>query len=80
MSVETRRAIQREADFVASFTAQYRAKLAKTISLLNATHRTAATGHDPASMRFCIEAVDLVLASHQQFAASLAAGLLECID
>ena len=80
MSIKTRLAIRREADLVASFTRSYRAKLARTIELLNSSLRGQASGPDAASMRCCIEAVDLVLASHQQFAKSLVASINDDSD
>jgi hypothetical protein len=75
MSTNTRIAIRREADLVACFARSYRAKLAQTIDLLNASLRSPTGGQDISSMRCCIEAVDLVLASHEQFAKSLLASV-----
>jgi uncharacterized protein with von Willebrand factor type A (vWA) domain len=77
MSTKARIAIRREADLVACFTRSYRAKLARTIDLLNTSLRSPEPRADATSMRCCIEAVDLVLASHEQFAKSLVASLNE---
>jgi hypothetical protein len=58
-----------EADLVQRFADGYRVRLAEIITSLNRT--LASSGLDSrqqASMRCCVEAVDLVLSSHQQFA------------
>ena len=69
MKTKARLATQREADLVQRFAHGYRARLSEIIGNQNRSLSTATTdpGHQE-SMRCCIEAVDLVLSSHEQFA------------
>jgi hypothetical protein len=54
-------------DLMDRFSRSYRRKFAILIEQLNRPGATA----DPGSMRLCIEAVDMMLASHSQVASSL---------
>jgi hypothetical protein len=71
---DTRRDLDREADLVEQFARLYRAELAHLIQRLNRSATVVIPGADPAaadSIRHCVEAVDMVLASHAAFARSL---------
>ena len=71
---DARRHLDREADLVEQFARLYRAELAHLIQRLNRSATVVVPGADPAaadSIRSCVEAVDLVLASHAAFARSL---------
>lgn len=67
MSPSQARRLQEEMDLMDRFSRSYRRKFALLIEQLN---RPGATS-DPASMRLCIEAVDMMLASQSQVASSL---------
>jgi hypothetical protein len=69
MTAKAQLATQREADLVQRFARGYRNRLAEIIGSLNRSIVT--NGSDSTqqeSMRCCLEAVDLVLSSHEQFA------------
>jgi hypothetical protein len=74
-AVAIRRAIDDEAHLVQRFTSSYRAKLAELIDRMNQTLDTtsAATDGRPdrQSIRWCVEAVDMVLASQAEFAKAM---------
>jgi hypothetical protein len=80
MRAKAQLATQQEADLVQRFARGYRHRLAGIIGNLNQT--IALSKSDPRqqqeSMRCCLEAVDLVLASHEQFAKLL--GTLAKLD
>ncbi len=65
------RTIRQEAQWVQQFSSNYRSKLAELIDRVNRS--LAAPGQTPdwQSVRWCIEAVDLVLASQAEFAKAL---------
>jgi hypothetical protein len=67
---DARRSLDREADLVDRFAQMYRSHLSHLVQTLNAS----VTGPQPMApdpIRHCVEAVDMVLASHAQFAKSL---------
>jgi hypothetical protein len=69
MKAKAQLATVQEAELVQRFAHGYRHRLAEIISSLNRS--LAHSGIDPRqqeSMRCCVEAVDLVLSSHEQFA------------
>jgi hypothetical protein len=69
MKAKAQLATRQEAALVQRFAHGYRSRLAEIIGTLNRSLAT--TPADPRqqeSMRCCIEAVDLVLSSHEQFA------------
>ena len=68
MSSALRQSIHQEVNLVQEFTRTYRAKLAEMIDRLNASDGPAA-GSD--SIRWCVEAVDMMLASQAQFAKAM---------
>jgi hypothetical protein len=79
MKASVQLATQQEADLVQRFARGYRGKLAEIIGKLNNT--LVANSTDPRqqeSVRYCIEAVDLVLSSHEHFARLL--GTLARLD
>ncbi len=85
MKATAKLATLKEADLVARFAYGYRHRLAELIGNLN--HALATGGveaRQQESMRCCIEAVDLVLSSHEQFARLLgiilSAGVLTGIE
>jgi hypothetical protein len=64
--------VHREADLVQEFTRTYRAKLAEMIDRLNASLDAPPAGRsDLQSIRWCVEAVDMMLASQAQFAKAM---------
>ena len=67
MSPSQARRLQEEMDLLERFSRSYRQKFAVLIQQLN---RPGATS-DPTSVRLCIEAVDMMLASQSQVASSL---------
>lgn len=73
MKATAQLATQQEADLVQRFARGYRGRLAEIIGKLN---RSMVASTDDArqqeSVRCCIEAVDLVLSSHEHFAKLLA--------
>jgi hypothetical protein len=69
MTAKAQLATMQEAELVRRFAHGYRHRLAEIIGSLNRS--LAHSGIDPRqqeSMRCCVEAVDLVLSSHEQFA------------
>ena len=67
---DARHDLDREADLVDTFARLYRSQLSELVQTLNASLR----GPQPLApdpIRHCVEAVDMVLASHAQFARSL---------
>jgi hypothetical protein len=72
MSSALREAIHEEVDLVESFTRCYRAKLAGLIDRMNDSLKgTMPANADWQSIRWCLEAVDLMLCSHAQFAKAM---------
>jgi hypothetical protein len=67
-AADARQSLDSEADLVDRFARMYRAQLGELVRALNATGQQP-TDVDP--IRRCVEAVDMVLASHAQFARSL---------
>ena len=69
MMARNQLATMKEADLVQRFAHGYRHRLAEIISSLNRTLGTSGIdAKQQESMRCCVEAVDLVLSSHEQFA------------
>jgi len=69
MTAKAQLATQQEADLVQRFARGYRNRLAEIIGTLNRSISTSSTdARQQESMRCCLEAVDLVLSSHEQFA------------
>ena len=67
-----RRTIDEEVDLVQRFTQTYRAKLAEVIDRLNHTPATGGDARpDGQTLRWCVEAVDMVLASQAEFAKAM---------
>ncbi len=72
MLSETRQAIRDEVNLVQRFTQTYRAKLAGMIDRLNSPSIAPLEANpDQQSIRWCVEAVDMVLASQAEFAKAL---------
>jgi hypothetical protein len=71
MSSALRQSIRQEVDLVHTFTRSYRAKLAKLIDCLNHTLENSGSQPDRQSIRWCVEAVDMMLASQEQFAKAM---------
>ena len=71
MSPQHRRQIRQEVDLIQRFSDTYRRKFAELIDRMN--HATTATGApDAGSLRLCVEAVDMMLATHHQLANAVA--------
>jgi hypothetical protein len=69
MKATAQLATVQEADLVQRFAHGYRHRLAEIISSLNRSLATSGIdAKQQESMRCCVEAVDLVLSSHEQFA------------
>ncbi len=69
MKARARLATVQEADLVQRLAHGYRRKLAEIIGTLNRSLDTSGlNSHQQKSMRCCVEAVDLVLSSHEEFA------------
>jgi hypothetical protein len=75
MSSGLRQTIDDEAILVQRYTSSYRAKLADLIDRLNDSLATTTTTTDSRpdrqSIRWCVEAVDMVLASQAEFAKAM---------
>ena len=72
MSSTLRQAIHEEVELVESFTRSYRAKLGSLIDRMNYTLAgTIPANADWQSIRWCLEAVDLMLCSQAQFAKAM---------
>jgi hypothetical protein len=71
MSPQQRSQIRQEVDLIQRFSDTYRRKFAALIERMN--HATAATGApDAGTLRLCVEAVDMMLATHHQLANAVA--------
>lgn len=69
MRAKAQLATMQEAEMVQRFAHGYRSRLAEIIGSLNRTMATSGLdARQQESMRCCVEAVDLVLSSHEQFA------------
>jgi hypothetical protein len=69
MKAKAQLATVEEADLVQRFAHGYRHRLAEIIGSLNRSLATSGIdSRQQESMRCCVEAVDLVLSSHEQFA------------
>jgi hypothetical protein len=69
MKAKAQLATVKEADLVQRFAHGYRHRLADIITSLNRSLATSGVdARQQESMRCCVEAVDLVLSSHEQFA------------
>jgi hypothetical protein len=73
MSAALQRTIHEEVDLVQRFTQTYRAKLAEVIDRLNHAppSPTGDARPDGQTIRWCVEAVDMVLASQAEFAKAM---------
>ena len=71
MSSALRQSIQQEVNLVQEFTRTYRAKLAEAIDRLNAPLGGPNGRSDLQTLRWCVEAVDMMLASQAQFAKAM---------
>ena len=76
MSPQLRGEIRQEADLIARFAQTYRRQFSELIDRMNrANARNIAPGSeaspDPASLRLCIEAVDMMLLTQQHLAKAL---------
>ena len=72
MSSNMRQAIRDEVHMVERFTQSYRSQLGELIQRMNSTlDQPATAGIDFRSMRWCMEAVDMVLASQAEFARAI---------
>jgi len=63
MSPQTRRHLQQEVDLIGRFADSYRRRFSVLIDQLN--HNLAA---DPASLRLCVEALDMILSNQSELA------------
>ena len=71
MSPQHRRQIRQEVDLIQRFADSYRRKFADLIDKMN--HATTSGGSmDIGSLRLCVEAVDMMLATHHQLANAVA--------
>jgi hypothetical protein len=66
MSPQTRQQLQQEVDLIGRFTESYRRKFSVIIERLNQNQSDAST--DLASLRLCVEAVDMILSSQSELA------------
>ena len=66
MSPQVRRHLQQEADLIGRFAESYRRKFATLIERINHSQRSDTT--DLASLRLCIEAVDMMLSNQTELA------------
>jgi hypothetical protein len=72
MSSIQRKAIHEEVELVEAFTRSYRAKLGELIDRMNRSlSGTLPANADWQSIRWCVEAVDLMLCSQAQFAKAM---------
>ena len=69
MSTQVRQAIKDEVALVQRFTQCYRAKFTELIERMN--HPLAGGRPDLQSLRFCMEAVDMMLSSQAEFAKAM---------
>jgi hypothetical protein len=77
MSPQHRRQIRQEVDLIQRFADSYRRKFADLIERMNHTTTTTTTTAgaptmDAGSLRLCVEAVDMMLATHHQLADAVA--------
>ena len=73
MSPQHRRQIRQEVDLIQRFADSYRRKFADLIERMNHATTTAfGTPMDIGSLRLCVEAVDMMLATHHQLANAVA--------
>jgi hypothetical protein len=67
MATPASQRLRQEVDLLERFSQSYRRKFAEVIARLNAAHAPT----DLQCVRLCVEAVDMMLASHSQMARSL---------
>jgi hypothetical protein len=77
MSPELRIEIRREADLIARFAESYRRRFSELIDQMNHPHPSVSriggveTSAEAISLRLCVEAVDMMLATQQQLARAI---------